>query len=111
MLISTILEDGLRIWWGIAFPIVLLVTLCHAIVFGLPCVLFLMRREDLRLRSLALAGFLIGALPSAFIALLWNTNVVLGDAFHTLIAVSEMGFFGMSGGIAFYFVWRQQRRN
>lgn len=108
MLILTIFDDGVRIWWGIIFPVVLLVTFSHAFLLGLPCVMVLLRYGNLRLWTLALTGFLIGSIPSAIGAWVRNPAVVLSEPTNTLLAIFELGLIGLLGGIVFFWVWNRQ---
>lgn len=109
-LASALNQNSLTGWWGIVLPVVLLATLAHAFLLGLPCIVFLQRRGNLRLRSLALAGFLIGAAPSALILMVRAPATVLAEPLSMLFQLLYLGALGMAGGIAFFVVWHLQRR-
>jgi hypothetical protein len=108
MVIVTILDDGMRTWWSIILPAVLLVAFGHALLLGLPCVLLLLRGGRFRLWTLALTGFLVGSIPSAIGVLLRNPQVVLSEPKDTLLAILGLGLIGLLGGVTFFWVWNLQ---
>jgi len=76
--------------------------------FGLPWVLFLQRRGKLKFTNLAISGFVIGAVPSTFLALIRNSGLVFGEPLTSLKGILGLGLIGMVGGVAFFLVWDRQ---
>ncbi|WP_155273931.1 hypothetical protein [Xanthomonas arboricola] len=76
--------------------------IAHAVILGLPVSLWLVRTNKFLLRSMLLAGFLIGSLP---IALLANT-LLRSDWTAYIKLVFNAGALGIIGSAAFYFTFK-----
>jgi hypothetical protein len=76
--------------------------IAHAVILGFPVSLWLLRTNKFVLRSMLLAGFLIGSLP---IALLANT-LLRSSWIDYLQLVFNAGALGTIGSTAFYFTFK-----
>jgi len=106
------------IWW--VFICIILVgpfSFGHVFLLGLPALLVSWQFRAIRWWSTLIMSFLIGALPSTIYVFFFqdigwdnrtyfsqNINILsLGITASTAII---MGFFGLSGGLAFWLLWR-----
>jgi len=113
--------------WETAFGLLFLVflfgtpiALLHALLFGLPAYLALRGRWPLRRWIAALAGFVIGALPTALLSLdpgyefyRQGQQVLVYNGYYTtagwlsvLSGAVISGLYGVVGGLAFWLVLR-----
>ena len=111
--------------WETAFGLLFLVflfgtpiALLHALLFGLPAYLALRERWPLRRGIAALAGLVIGALPTALLSLdpgyefyQQGQQVLVLDGYYTpagwlslLYGAAMSGLYGVVGGLAFWLV-------
>jgi hypothetical protein len=100
-------EHILLLW-----PPAFIVALVHAVCLGLPAYLILKRFGLTRWWVSLPAGFLIGSLPYAILALPWNLppNLPPFTWPHYFAIGGGFGVLGVFGGIAAWLVWHAMRR-
>ncbi|MBB5866597.1 hypothetical protein [Xanthomonas sp. 3058] len=76
--------------------------IAHAVILGLPVSLWLVRTNKFVLRSMLVAGFIVGSLPSALLA---NT-LLRSDWTNYIKLVFNAGALGIIGSAAFYFTFK-----
>ncbi len=98
------------------------ITSGHVIVLGIPAFLIGFRLKAIRLWSTLIVSFMIGAVPVAIYALVegWSDSIRYPDYYPTTDLPTSIGMsiilmaligglgglFGLSGGLAFWLVWR-----
>lgn len=114
-------------FWMVFFVIlvggmIFAITSGHVIVLGIPAFLIGLRLKAIRLWSTLIVSFLIGAVPAAIYLLVaeWS-DVIRYPGYYpttdlpTSVGMSMLvmafiggagGLFGLSGGLAFWLVWR-----
>jgi hypothetical protein len=107
-LLRITLEHILLLW-----PPAFIVAVVHAVGLGLPAYLVLKRIGATRWWVSLPAGFFIGALPYAVLALPWSLppNLPPFTWPHYVAFAGGFGLLGMAGGAAAWLVWHAMRRN
>ena len=99
---------------GFLWPTAFVVALAHAIAPGLPAFLWLRRFGETRWWISLPAGFIVGALPYAILALPWRAPPANLVAAHIIqpfswgryaVLTGGLGLLGMAGGIAAWTTW------
>ncbi|WCE05522.1 hypothetical protein [Pseudoxanthomonas sp. JBR18] len=80
----------------------MLFAIAHAVILGLPVSLWLLRTNKFVLRSMLLAGSLIGSVPIALLA----NSLLRSDWIDYLQLVFNAGALGIIGSTAFYFTFQ-----
>lgn len=115
------------VFWMVFFVIlvggmIFAITSGHVIVLGIPAFLIGLRLKAIRLWSTLIVSFLIGAIPTAMYALVqgWSDLIRYPNYYPTTDLPTSVGMsiivmtfigglgglFGLSGGLAFWLVWR-----
>lgn len=76
--------------------------IAHAVILGLPVSLWLLRTNRFMIRSMLLAGALIGSLPIALLA----NKLLRSDWTDYLQLVLNSGALGIIGSMTFYFTFK-----
>jgi len=104
LLASAVFSPPAVSWLVLGLPLVLLVTLAHALILGVPAMLALRSRQLLRVSTVLPTGFAIGALPSAVAALARGGSGVFAEPI-SWSGMFGLGGLGVVGACAFWLVW------
>lgn len=106
-------------FWGfISLILPLPISFAHALFLGFPAFLIGWRLRAINWRSVLITSFLIGALPVGIFFfvrefelpngfdLINSMGIILIGSSAIFIVAGIMGLFGVSGGLAFWLLWR-----
>ena len=102
-------------WVLVAFFLVIPISLVHVFVLGLPILLVSWHFRAIRWWSTLLLSFLLGAIPTTILWILFLTfgmevgaieNIDFLSVGLTVYSAVIMGGFGLCAGIVFWFLWR-----
>lgn len=111
--------------WAVFTAIAFAIALLHALILGLPAFTALRRRGYTQWWLAVVGGFIVGLLPTTILVILTSLNQSPGSSsggsagmdvvngvttplgwFHAFGGACIAGVFGVSGGLAFWAVWR-----